>query len=244
MKHRLQFFFVVVFFFLVNVSQAVPTNNFAQSLELSRAGNFPEAATAFQTLLKTQISDGALLDLGIVEWQRGHAGAAILAWEQARWLDPFDERTTTNLKFARQIAQVDTPELKWFEQASTWLPANWWVWLAGASLWLAVGATVLPGIFRRRKTGWQQSLTALGLGLFLLSLTVNYGVVSRTQLGFVLKQDAPLQLTPTSAGEVIATLTSGEPARLVRTHGNYLLIRTPGATGWILQAQFGLINPP
>ncbi len=228
---------------LTKTISATTNDSFAQGVTLIRSGDFPAAAALCEASLKTETTSGTLVNLGIIEWQRGHAGPAIQAWEQALWVDAFDERAIANLKFARQVAQLDAPELKWFEQASTWLPANWWVWLAGVSLWLAVGAMVLPGIFRRRKTGWQQTLAALGWGIFLFSLTANYGVVSRTNLGFVLKKNAPLQLTPTSEGEVVATLTAGEPARWMRARGNFLFIRTANASGWILREQFGLINP-
>jgi len=227
----------------VGSGHAATNDAFAQGLELSLAGRFPEAAAAFASAVKQQPSAGALVNLGNVEWQRGHAGAAILAWEQAQWLDPYDARAGANLKFARQVTQVDEPSLRWFEAASTWLPPNAWVWLAGASLWLAVGGLVLPGVFRRQKTGWQQTLTALAAGLFLFSLTANVGVVSRTQIGFVLGKNTPLRLTPTRESELISTLTSGEPARLLRTRGNYVFIHTGLGTGWVERAQLGLICP-
>jgi hypothetical protein len=165
----------------------------------------------------------------------------MLAWEQARWIDPFDPRAEANLKFARSVAQVDTPALKWFEVISTWLPPNAWVWLAGASLWLAVGALVLPGIFRWRKAGWQQALGALAFGVFLFALTANVGVVSRTNLGVVLQKNAPLLLTPTHTGDVVSALPAGEPARKLRTRGNYFFIRTDAGAGWIERGQLGLI---
>jgi tetratricopeptide (TPR) repeat protein len=227
----------------VEIGHAATTNDFfAQGVQLIHTQQFPEAAQAFEKSAQQQPADGTLLNLGIAEWQRGRAGAAILAWEQAQWVDPFDSRAAANLKFARDVAQLDTPQLKWFEAASTWLPANAWVWLAGASLWLAVGALVLPGIFRARKTGWHQALAALGFGLFLFCLTANFGVVSRTQIGFVLKKSTPLLLTPTSTGEVISTLNAGEPARKLRKRGNYFFIRTEFGSGWIDRKQFGLIN--
>ena len=229
---------------VVNFSRAATNDFFARGIELSRAGQFPEAATAFENSAAAQPAAGTLVNLGLAEWQRGHAGAAILAWEQARWIDPFDPRAGADLKFARRVAQVDEPQLKWFETASTWLPPNAWVWLAGTSLWLAVGLLVLPGIFRRRKAGWHQTLAALALGFFLFSLTASLGVVSRTQIGFVLKKNAPLLLTPTRAGEVISTLTAGEPARQSRTRGNYRFIRTAGESGWIEQGEFHLVCPP
>jgi len=195
-----RFIFLAAMLFAFEISRATTTNDFfTQGVELNRAGQFPEAAAAFEKSALAQPAVGTLVNLGLAEWQRGHAGAAILAWEQARWLDPFDPCAETNLKFARAVAQVDEPQLKWFETESTWLPPNAWFWIAGASLWLAVGALVLPGIFRRRKAGWQQTLVALGFVFFLFSLTANVGVASRMQIGFVLKKNAPLLLTPTRA---------------------------------------------
>jgi tetratricopeptide (TPR) repeat protein len=234
---------LLALFCVAEAGLAADTNDwFAQGLALARAGQFPDAAAAFEKSAHHRPAVGTLVNAGISEWQRGHAGAAILAWEQAQWINPFDARAGGNLKFARAVAQVDAPDLEWFETVSTWLPANAWVWLAGASLWLGIGLLVLPGIFRRRRAGWHQALAAAAFGIFLVSLTANYGVVSRTSIGFVLKKNAPLQLTPTKDAEVISTLTAGEPARRLRTRGNYFLIRTSFGSGWIERDSFGLVN--
>jgi len=229
-------------FFAVNFAGAAADDFFARGVEAYQAGQFPEAAAAFQKAAQTRPAAGTFINLGLAEWQRGHAGAAILAWEKARWIAPFDRRATENLNFARTVAQVDEPQLKWFETASTWLPPDAWVWLAGGGLWLAVGALVLPRFFHRRKTGWQQWLAALGFGVFLFSLTANVGVVSRTSLGFVVDHDAPLRLTPTRDAEVTATLAAGEPVRRLKMHGNYFFIRTANASGWVEQKSLGQVD--
>jgi tetratricopeptide (TPR) repeat protein len=229
-------------FFVVNFSGAAADVFFARGIAAYQAGQFPEAAAAFQKAAQTRPAAGTFINLGLAEWQRGHAGAAILAWEKARWIDPFDRRAAENLKFARAVAQVDEPQLKWFETASTWLPPDAWVWLAGGGLWLAVGALVLPRFFRRRKTGWQQWLAALGFGFFLFSLAANIGVVSRTSLGFVVEPDAPLRLTPTRDAEVTATLATGEPVRRLKMRGNYFFIRTANASGWVEQKSLGQVG--
>lgn len=237
---------LAVFFLAANISCAATNDYFAQGGGLSRAGQFPDAAAAFEKAEQAQPACGTLVNLGIAEWQRGHAGEAILAWEQARWIDPRDLRAGANLVFARQAAQLDAPQLKWFEIASTWLPPNAWAWLAGVSLWLAVGLMTLPGILRRRRSGWQQVLAALAFGVFLFCITANAGVVSRTQIGFVLKKNAPLLLAPASEAETVSTLSAGVPARRLRTRGNYFFIRTTFASGWISRDQFGLVcaDPP
>ncbi|HEY5041930.1 MAG TPA: hypothetical protein VIK53_07995, partial [Verrucomicrobiae bacterium] len=113
---------------LAHSTRAATNDFFAQGVGLSRAGQFPEAAQAFEKSSQQQPATGTLVNLGIAEWQSGHAGAAILAWEQAQWIDPFNSRAGDNLKFGRDVAQLDAPQLKWFEAASTWLPANAWVW--------------------------------------------------------------------------------------------------------------------
>jgi hypothetical protein len=240
---RLRSIFLVAILAVMATGHAATNNFFAQGGELVHAGNFPAAATAFARAAQTQPASGTLLNLGLAEWQRGHAGAAMLAWEQARWIDPLDRRAENNLKFARTVAQVDAPQLKWFEAASVWLSPTAWLRFAGASLWLAAAALILPRVFRRRKTGWQQLLAALAIFTFLASLTANIGIVSRTEIGFVLRKDAPLRLTPTPTGEVMASLAAGEPARKLRAHGNYFLIRTANESGWIERSAFGLVSP-
>ena len=224
-------------------SGAMTNDLFTQGAELSRAGQFPEAAAAFEKSAQARPAAGTLVNLGVAEWRRGRAGAAILAWEQAQWIDPYDSRAGADLKFARQAAQLDAPQLKWFESASTWLPPDAWPWLTAASLWLAVGMITLPVVLRWRKAGWQQALAALAFGFFLFSLTADLGAVSRTQVGFVLKKNAPLLLTPTREAEVLSTLAAGEPARRLRTRADYYFIRTAFAAGWISREQFGLICP-
>ena len=108
---------------LANSSQAVTNDAFAQGLVAARAGDFSTASEDFQKSISQKPSSGALVNLGISEWRSGHAGLAILAWEQAQWIDPFEKNARNNLNFARLAAQVDEPQLKWwFEKVSTWLP--------------------------------------------------------------------------------------------------------------------------
>ncbi len=228
--------------YAATTSRTMAKDVFTQGIAAGQAGQFAESAMTFEKLTQAQPAAGTLVNLGIAEWQRGHAGTAIRAWEQALWIDPFDARAGANLKFARPVAQVDAPQLKWFEVASTWLPPNAWVWLAGGSLWLAVGTMTLPRFFRWRKAGWQQSLAALGFGVFLATMTANIGVVSRTNIGFVLKKNVPLRLTPTRDGEVISNLAAGEPARRLRTRGNYNFVQTSSGKGWVERKNFGLIS--
>jgi tetratricopeptide (TPR) repeat protein len=208
-----------------------------------RAADYPGAALAFRQSAALEPSSGALQDLGNAEWQCRRAGEAILAWEQALWLDPFNDAARNNLRYARKADQIEAPELAWYEVISTWLPVKWWAWIAGGSLWLAVGMGALPGLLRQRKATWHQATAALALMVFLLSIPALFGVQTRARIGFVLAKDTPLRLTPTHEAQPLTRLAAGDPARKIRTHGQYVLVRTSRAVGWVEQAQFGLTCP-
>ena len=214
--------------------------SFREGAAAYRAGDYARAVKAFRQSATQQPASGTLQNLGNAEWKLGRAGAAILAWERALWLNPFNEAARTDLRFARKQDQLEAPELAWYEVISTWLPVNWWAWIAGASLWVAVGMGTLPGILRLRKAAWHQAVAALGLMVFLLSVPAYLGVHTRSRIGFVLQKDTPLRLTPTLEAQAVTRLAAGEPARYVRVRGNYVLIRTNRALGWVGREQFGL----
>jgi tetratricopeptide (TPR) repeat protein len=216
---------------------------FQDGLAASQAGQYAKAARAFRDSLAHQPATGTLLNLGLAEWRRGRVGDAILSWEQAVWIDPFNHDARNNLHFARQLAEVETPELFWYETASTWLPANAWAWLASGSLWLAIGMVTLPGVLRWRKAGWHQAMAAVSFAVFLLSIPAHVGVITRSHIGIVLARNAPLRLTPTQEAEATTILNAGEPGRKIRARGDYVFVRTQRGSGWVEQRQFGLVCP-
>jgi tetratricopeptide (TPR) repeat protein len=231
----------LLFLCTLHASAETITDRFNAGLAAYQGGDFARAARVFRECAGAQPAPGTFQNLGNAEWQRGRTGNAILAWEQARWVNPFERNARNNLRFARETAQLEAPELTWYEVGSAWLPAPWWAWITAGSLWLVVGTLTLPGILRRRRSPWQQAIAALGLAVFLLSIPAHAGVLTRSRLGFVLEKETSLRLTPTAAGEGIARLAAGEPGRQVRARGNYLFIRTSRGAGWVERNQFGLV---
>lgn len=217
--------------------------HFRAGVAAYEAGQFELAAQAFTDSLAEQTAAGTLLNLGLADWRCGRTGEAILVWEQAAWLDPFHRAAPENLLYARETVSVNPPELTWFEAASTWLPANWWTWLAGSSLWLAVALVTVPGFLRWRKAGWHQTVAALALGIFLLNLAPSVGLITRSKIGIVTEENTVLRLTPTQAAEVVAALPPGEPVRELRSRGNYLFVRTQNGSGWVERRQIRFLCP-
>ena len=216
---------------------------FREGVTAYQAGQFEPAARAFRNSLSQQAASGTLLNLGLAEWRQRRQGEAIRAWEQSAWLNPFDENARNNLSYAREMIFVNPPELTRCELASTWLPASYWALITSFSLWLAVAMVTLPRFFRAPKAGWHQTLAALALGIFILSLPPNFGVITRAEIGIVIDKNTSLRLTPTQSAETVATLSAGEPVHRLRQRGEYFFVHTQSGNGWVRQAQMKFICP-
>lgn len=222
--------------------RAAETNFFQLGIAAYEQKNFAQAAEYFAAAVTNQPSAAAWQNLGNAEWENGRTAQAILAWERALRLNPGAQAASNNLKFARERAQLEAPDLTWCEIVAGWLPANWWAVLAVTSLWFAVAMLLLPGILRWRKSSTPQALVALGLGVFLLTLPANYGVITRARLGVALANETDLRFTPTAEGEAVTRLAAGEPGRVLRERGRYLFIETRRTRGWVERGAFGLVQ--
>jgi tetratricopeptide (TPR) repeat protein len=216
---------------------------FEKGVQAYHRSDFAEAEQRFGESASNQPASGTLVNLGIAEWRRGRAGRAILAWERALWIDPGNDAACNNLDFARNIMQLDQPNLRWYEIASTWLRPNVWAWFAWGSMWLAVTTMLLPRVMRWRRAGWQQALATLGLGAFLLSVPAHVGILTRSRIGIVVDENTSLRLTPTEKAETISALAAGDFARQVRKRGTFVFVRTSRGSGWIQREQIGPICP-
>src|SRR5437762_1088420 len=80
---------------------------FAAGVEAYRAGDYARAVEAFGNDALERPSSGAFQNLGNAEWQRGHGGDAVLAWERALWVNAFDRNARNNLRVAREEMQLE-----------------------------------------------------------------------------------------------------------------------------------------
>ena len=222
--------------------QELAESSFQAGVAAYRGGDFSAAARAFENSAGARAAAGTYQNLGNAEWQAGRVGPAILAWERALWLAPAITEARENLQLARDTAQLAAPELTWYEVISTWLPSGWWAIITALSLWLVADLLVLPGIFRRRRAGWQQALAALGLTLLLLTLPAHAGWHTRSKIGFVMEGNLPLRLTPTEQAQEITRVGAGEPGRCERRYGNYCFVRFRNTAGWLTREEFKLIS--
>lgn len=227
----------------VHAAGTDPGERFRKANAAYAAGDFAESVYELRELTnERQFSGGALHNLGNSEWKVGRAGHAVLAWERARSLNPFNRNTDANLRFARHSARVEAPTPAWHERYSTWLPGGLWLIIASAGLWGGVALLTLPRLLGWRRADWHQGIAAALLAIFLLAVPALLGLSRRAQLGVVLEDEIPLRLTPTREGETLTKLPAGEMARVERERGDYFYIRAEGdRAGWVRKADFARV---
>jgi len=221
---------------------AVASRFFQQGLAAVESGDNEQAFAMFSDSATVLPASGTLHNLGNAAWRTDQPGTAVLAWEQALWLDPRNDSARRSLRYARHTGDLEEPDLRWFEVCSSWLPQQWWPWIAATSFWSCLSLLILPAVFRRRRRDGFQALAAAAAAVCLLCLPALAGLNSRAHLGFILPPEAALRVTPTAEAQILTYLPSGEPARLERKRGNYALIRTRYTTGWVSQEALGLIG--
>ena len=222
-----------------------PDERFRKASADYAAGEFGDAVYELRELVSEgHFASGALHNLGDAEWKVGRHGHAILAWERALLMNPFNRNTEANLRFARHHARVDAPSLAWHERYSAALPGGWWLVIASAGLWGGVALLVLPRLLGWRRADWHQGVAAALLAVFLLSGPALFGAWKRSRLGVVLEDEVPLRLTPTREAETLVKLPAGEMARVERERGEYFYVRADGdRTGWVRKADFVRVWP-
>ena len=80
--------------------------------------------------LKEGVTAGRLSALGNAEWRLGRKGRAMVCWERALLLDPFDPVALAGIRHALDAGGTERPAFTWTENYAAFLTADVWLILA------------------------------------------------------------------------------------------------------------------
>ena len=89
-KTKIYFIWLLALLAVAQNIFAAGETRFQAGVAAYAAGQFEPAAKAFTDSLAEKTAPGTLLNLGLADWRCDRTGEALLAWQQAAWLDPFD----------------------------------------------------------------------------------------------------------------------------------------------------------
>ncbi len=209
-------------------------DSFTSANQAYLRGQYADALTLYrQTAEQAGYSAALLYNMGNCLARMRKNGPAVLAYEQARFLAPFDPDVRTNLALLRARVNLPDPQRTWWHKGAALLNADQWLMasaaLLAASVLLLFGALVghnrWPGRFI------PASLICLSAALLMAACAVyGYRYIDKD----VLLMDAPLRISPFQEAAGLAELQAGQLVKSKRQHGKYVLIRTEdGRKGWV-----------
>lgn len=226
--------------------------DFGRANALFEAGDFAQAATAYEKILVEHGSRAsAYYNLGNSHLRMGNYGSAILAYERAKLLAPHDPDLRSNLALARKNAAAfeEEPALHPRLAAALYFPSrNEWSWLVAGGSMLLGGLGLLWGVVRVRRSWMTQVIhvsAALAVLVILVGSVALYLRRAEAARGVILNADAVLRLSPFETAGSVATPGAGRIVQLGEKSGGYRFIDIPGTDlqGWLLDSDVASVIP-
>jgi tetratricopeptide (TPR) repeat protein len=223
------------------------TERFERANALYRGGDFAGASGEYEALAADGYTSPALhFNLGNARLRLGQRGPAIVSWERALRLDPWDDDARENLRAARiddpDRALSGEPEL--FARLVERTGDRGAVALFAIPWWILWGALALR--LGRTSTA-RRALTALALVSTLGVLAGGALLAGRARdrrlpLAVLIAPSSMAREAPSAALKAAFELHEGTRVRVVGSQGELVRIRLEGGLeGWIARADLELL---
>ncbi|MDD5599104.1 MAG: BatD family protein [Victivallaceae bacterium] len=233
----------------VKPEKTVP-ETFAEAVAAYDSGDFDLAAEFFRVAISKDSPDPALLyNLGTCLCGEGDFAGALVCFERAHLLAPYDTAITENLNFVRR--RLFLPEIDKIESPTDMLIAASYALRPDEWLLLAVFAWALAGVFLafRRKLTLNKRIIFVGSCLIIFAAALSACIYE--QLGaysnanaVVTSPDAELRSLPSSSsGSKLVRLRMGTVVRIIEPRFDWLRIKSESAKGWLHKSKITRIAP-
>ncbi len=211
--------------------------NFETANKLYYEGKFPDAASAYEKLIKSgQVSATLYFNLGNALFKSGQVGRAIVAYRQAEQLNPRDPDVRANLRFARNQVQGPTLSSNRLNEWLARLTLNEWTLAAAAGLW----SLFLLLIFTQLRPDLKRTLRPLAMlsliAAILLAASAGYCFSEQrvAKTATVIVPDALVRHGPLDTSPNAFTVHDGAELRVLGQLENWLQVSPdPARIGWI-----------
>jgi tetratricopeptide (TPR) repeat protein len=236
---------VLVFVFITSCTPVTISGEpMAQANHLYEAGEFAQAAAAYQTLVDSGVVDGVLYyNLGNAYFKSGDLGRAILNYRRAQRLLPRDADIAANLTLARAQTkdQLGTEE-SGLAQFVTHVLVGWTTLDEAAALALGLWI-VLCGLFIAKMVlrRWHGVLfrivtlvVAVALALCVLSVGLRIADAHGRPPGVIVADTVEVHSGPGNDYLTEFSLHAGAEIRVIEARAGWVRIALPGdLQGWV-----------
>lgn len=235
-------FYLLLFLFCYSASATEGASGFLAGTKAYQEKNYEKAQEIFTPLLEQYPENPALLyNLGLAEYNLGHAGLALGLWRKARYLDQNFIPATQAIDFVEEqlFPQVSNPSVfqSIFKSLSA-LPLFLWTLLFLTSAFFFFWFAIEFGAKRKTSpTEWPLWIYSL-IPLFIFSgvMTSLLTIDQQTHKATVIEKNLQTHTGPSTESPTLSELQEGEIVIIENLHSGWVQIRTlNGSPGWIPQ---------
>jgi hypothetical protein len=191
-----------------------------------------------------QYSPNTLYNLANSYARAGKAGLAVLNYERAALLAPYDADIAANLAYVRTSAHVPgEPQSRFTRIAQFASPTL-------AALLGIVGIALVGAVLLATKRAAPRfrlaRATGLALGIALIGLTVSNAMSlwPRLHAAIILVNQTPALVSPVPMADTAFVLPEAETVQMVAKHEDFILVRTrSGLSGWVSRGNVEAVVP-
>jgi tetratricopeptide (TPR) repeat protein len=227
-----------------------PRELFARANRLYEAGDYAEALSAYEALVKKGYRGGNLYyNLGNTYFKLDDKGHAILYYEKARRLQPRDQDVASNLEYALSLVE-DRIE----PRQRSWIMMRWnaavgcftlgeIISSATITYWLLCAMLVIFLYVR----AWRRPVVRIMGALLLILAVMVAGAFSRAWMSgqeeaVVLSKEAKVRYGPSGKDVTAFVLHEGAVVEIENRKGDWYQVSLPdGKAGWVEAKNCGAI---
>lgn len=217
------------------------------------AGNYDIAIAKYDSILsKGKESAELYYNLGNAYFKNEQLAPAILNYERAKQLAPFNRKINHNLEFARQQQKDEIEEIpvmfyvRWWEQLTKLFSLRTWgilsivFILVSAILWALFVSSGTPG--KRKTFFWSAVLATFLFALILLISLRNYNHLQKEKSAIVFQEVVTGKSSPANNSKNLFIIHEGLKVHILNKVGDWYEVRLPdGTVGWIHKSSIEII---
>ena len=222
---------------VVSTAFAQPDPQFEKANQQYAQGNFNEAITAYEALVRAgQWNANLFYDLGNAYFRTRDFGRAILNYERALALDHRHPEATANLQIARDESRALELQQTRLERYLQFASINQYSIAAAVAFWLGIFGIVTLILARRRSA----AVISLSLLCLLICATAIWAIQTLDSgsngraLAIVTGADVQARLATADTANSVLALPPGSEIKILSTRGDWMYAALPNdLRGWI-----------
>lgn len=226
---------------------ASPSDLFDEANTAYQSSDFSKAIQLYQNIIDQGYSSADLYyNKANAHFKSQQLAEAILNYERAALLSPFDQDIENNLNLANATQQDEINPLppfflsKWWNATSGVFSPRAWAYLGLLLFWMGIGGLVLwrlSKVRQQKKRGFVGGLVLIALGLLCLAFSNNrYQLIHQNDFGVLMKSNERLLSAPESESKMIQPIHEGLKMEVLDEIGEWYKVRLlNGEEGWLPQ---------